>query len=271
MYALDFQYDNRYLSDYGFMVCDFNGQDGANFVSAGSQITFEKTKRNNGYKHSLISAQYNECVTTEFDICKIPEIYDDLEITNEECRDLFRWLARKEFCKFNVLSENENDFETCYFLASFTIKKIYIREKLFGLHLTMQTDSPFGFGNTKQYTKNVSNGSGTITIDDESDEIGDTNILMEVTCKSSGNLVITNTTTGLATVINNCSYNEVITINSDLQIITSSDSNHNIMNDFNFIFFKISNSLTGRKNTIRFSMPCSVSITYTPIIKDIPH
>lgn len=40
MYALDFEYDGQYLSDYGFIICDFNSSSGADIVSAGSMITF---------------------------------------------------------------------------------------------------------------------------------------------------------------------------------------------------------------------------------------
>lgn len=48
MRAIDFEYDNRYLSDYGFIICDFNFGSGANEIDAGSTITFNKISRHSG-------------------------------------------------------------------------------------------------------------------------------------------------------------------------------------------------------------------------------
>lgn len=99
MRAIDFEYDNQYLSDYGFIICDFNFSSGANEVDAGSTITFNKISRHSGKRYGLSSTQYDECITTSFDICKNPDIYDpeDMEISNDEYRDIMRWLNRREF------------------------------------------------------------------------------------------------------------------------------------------------------------------------------
>lgn len=270
MYALDFQYAERYLSDYGFMICDFNGQNGANYVSAGSQITFEKVKRNNGSKYSLVSAQYNECISAEFDICKNPESYDNLEITNDEYRDIMRWLNRKEYLKFHVVADNGFEHETCYYMASFTVRKIYIREKLYGIRLSMETNSPFGFGTERRYCWDVVDTSREYRIDDFSDEVGDTYLTIKVTCNDDGDLTITNSTNGTITTIANCIVGETVTIDGEAKLV-STDRSHNVMNDFNYQFFKITNTLSNKKNIITFSIPCYVIITYTPIIKDTPH
>lgn len=82
MYALDFSYAEHYLSDFGFIVCDFNGSSGAKVANPGCQITFDKVSRHGGRRYSLASTRYTECIQTTFDICKDPEIYidDDKEI-----------------------------------------------------------------------------------------------------------------------------------------------------------------------------------------------
>lgn len=150
MRAIDFEYDNQYLSDYGFIICDFNFSSGANEVDAGSTITFNKISRHGGKRYGLSSTQYDECVTTSFDICKNPDIYDpeDMEISNDEYRDIMRWLNRREFLKFQVIDDGNDNFErdTCYYNASFNVDKIKINEKLCGMRLTMETDKPFGYG-----------------------------------------------------------------------------------------------------------------------------
>ena len=90
MRAIDFNYDGKSLSSYNFIVCDFNFSEGANEVDAGSTLTFNKVSRNYGKTYSLSSTQYNECITTTFDICKNPDVYDfdDMEISDTECRTM---------------------------------------------------------------------------------------------------------------------------------------------------------------------------------------
>ena len=145
MYAIDFEYDGRYLSDYGFIICDFNASSDANIVSSGSKLKFNTVAHNRGKKYSLTSTQYDECIQTTFDICKNPDLYDDLEISTEEYRDIVRWLNRQKFLKFRVF-DDENELEPCYYEASFNISKVKISEILYGIELEMTTNRPFGIG-----------------------------------------------------------------------------------------------------------------------------
>ena len=128
MYALDFEYDGQYLSDYGFIICSFSGSSGADTVSAGSTVTFNKVSRHSGKKYGLTSTQYDECIEATFCIGKDPSVYgkDSMQITNDEYRDLMRWLNRREFLKFQLLGGDDYDGETCYYEASFNIGKIKI-------------------------------------------------------------------------------------------------------------------------------------------------
>lgn len=264
MYAIDFEYDGQYLSDYGFIICDFNFSKGANNVDAGSNITFNKVLSGNGKKYSLSGAQYEECITTSFDICKNPDIYDDLRITDDEYRKLIRWLNRREYLKFRVIDDEK---DTCYYEASFNIQKINIREILYGIELTMETNSPFGYGLEQSVTWDITDVSKIYKLNDMSDEIGYTYPSMKITCKDEGDLHIYNEATNCTTIIKNCSNGEVITIDGTTQIITTSSNTHHIYNDFNFEFFKITNTINNRINNITISIPCQLEIRYTPIIK----
>lgn len=158
MYALDFEYDGQYLSDYGFIICNFDGSSGMETVSAGSSVTFNKVARHSGKKYGLTSTQYDECIEATFCIGKDPAVYgkDNMQITNDEYRDLMRWLNRREFLKFQLLGGDDYDGETCYYEASFNIGKIKIAEVLYGMELTMETNKPFGYGQEQSITWNVS-------------------------------------------------------------------------------------------------------------------
>lgn len=272
MYALDFEYDGQYLSDYGFIICEFNGSSGVKTAAAGSKITFNTVSRHGGKQNGLIGTQYNECIQAKFHICKNPDLFDDLSISHDEYRDLMRWLNRNEFLKFQILYDFKDDKtrEPCCFNASFNIGKITIGDILYGLELSMETDKPFGYGEEQVYAKNISDTQMVYQIMDQSDEIGTTYVTMKITCNDSGDLSINNATECCNTVIKNCVAGEVIIIDGDTLTIVTSELNHKICNDFNYDFPRIGNTLTNRANKIMVSLPCQLEIRYRPIIKDIP-
>lgn len=285
MFAYDFEYDGLYLSDFGFTICSFDSESGTNTVSAGSSIAFNKISRNKGKSNFLIGSKYDECIKTTFNICKT-NCNDDNEnmiITTDEFRDLMRWLNRPEFHRFQIIDDSEKFREPCYFDASFNIEKIFVADELYGLRLTMETDKPFGYGETQKYVldapeKYVTAGTAItavipdLNIYDTSDEIGETYVDMDITCYKDGDIVIDNKSLGSGThlEIKNCKQGEKIHIDGNNLIITSTNSSHDIANDFNYNFLKIRNTFNDRKNRIVTYTFCKIEISYTPIIKDIP-
>ena len=267
MYALDFEYDGQCLSDYGFIICDFNGQSGATAISAGSNITLNTISRNKGKKRSITSVQYDSCIQATFDICKNPDVYGtDLKITNEEFRDIMRWLNRKEFLPFQFLREGFFEYDACFYNATFNLEKIEINTSLCGLRLSMETDMPYGYG--IEQTVTISTGSTCVLA--YGDEIGFIYPDMTIICEANGELHISNETYGVDTVIKNCSKGEVITINGDTRIVYSSMKSHAIYNDFNFQFPILGNDYHNRNNIISINLKSTVEMKYKPIIKDAP-
>lgn len=269
MYALDFEYDGRCLSDYGFIICDFDGSSGANIVSAGSTITFNTVSHNQGKIHSLTSTQFDERIQATFDICKDPDQFDDTSISDDEYRLLTRWLNRREFLRFRVINEDPR-FTTRYYNGSFNISKIKIREILYGLRLTLETDKPFAYGVEQAFYWDITNIYEQNVINDLSDDVGSVYAKVKVVCLEDGDLTLTNSFENRKTIIRNCTSGEVITLDGNTHIITTTDSTHDICNDFNYNFFRIGNTSDSRKNTITTSLKCTLEIKYFPIIKDTP-
>lgn len=270
MYATDFIYDGDYLSDFHFVICSIDSVSGVTDISSGSEITFNQTPLNYGKKYSLTSTQYNTCVSTTFDICKDPDYFEDIEITESEHRKIIRWLNRKDYHKFCFRTHYSR---TCFYDASFNIHNLYIDDVLYGFRLTMQTNRPFGYGNedttiidalsiTKESTFSVYNTS------DEIDYLYP-NIKIEF-LNNTDELSIVNESylPDEAMIISNCVAGETIYIDCENQIIESTLS-HNIANDFNFKFLRLGNSYNTGENEISISSPCKVTITYKPIIKNI--
>ena len=267
MHACDFEYAGISLSEFGFVICSFGGSSGAEPVTGGSSITFNKVSRNHGKRHSLTSANYGECITASFDICKNPDLNDDeLEISDNEVRDIMRWLNRREFLPFIAYDDTELGKDKCYYLASFNVEKIVSDDAVVGLRLNMETNSPFGYGEEQELICTIDDNS--IVYTDVSDEIGYIYPRLEITCEAAGSLQLNNDRMDTPMIINNCANGEIITVDGENQIISSSVSSHNIMNDFNFNFFRIINSYENRVNVISSSIPITLKMSYTPIIKN---
>ena len=85
------------------------------------------------------------------------------------------------------------------------------------------------------------------------------------TITESGNLKIHNAMENRDTCINNSVAGEVITM--DYPVITSSLPSHNIQNDFNWNFFRVANTYENSRNNLTISIPCTMKIKYSPIVK----
>lgn len=261
MKAFDFEYDGINLSDKGFIICNF-GSKGLDTVSDGSQIKFNTASTLGGSKHELISAEYEDCLETTIQICKHSCTGGIQEITATEHRELTKWLSRKKFLKFKILDE---DYIDLYFEAAFNISRIEIDGRLYGFELKVITNRPFALKESRLI--NIKNlvQDGKHSINDTSHEEGYIYPHMEITITESGNLNIHNAIENRDTYIANCVAGEIITM--DYPVIQSSISSHNIQNDFNWNFFRVANTYDNSRNDLTISLPCSIKVEYSPIVK----
>jgi len=267
MNAIDFQYDDLYLSDFGYMICTFDSGNSPETISMGSEITFTQSPVSNGRRFMITSASYDSCIEAEFSICKDPEYFIDYEdrfFTIEEQQELMRWLNRTEMCKFAPVEDDRIDI---FYEGSFNLSKIELNGDVIGMSLHFISNRPFGFGTDITHDFSVLPGANTYIIRDASDEIGYTYPSVKIKINVSGDLTIKNDFDGRQTIIKNCVNGETITMKN--MIIESSDSNHQktIMNDFNFLFPRICNSYDKVDNKFEFSLSCDVEMVYQPIRK----
>lgn len=261
MIAMDFEYDGHLLSDFGFIICSFDSSD-MNTISNGSTLTLNTVPINNGSKYLLSGVKYDECVSATFGICKDVCTNDDLEISVEENSAIMRWLNRKNFYKFKII---EDDYLDIYFESTFNVNRVVINGKLIGYELQMMTNSPFAYKDTIRRRFTVDNINKPYVFIDDSDEVGFIYPEIRIEILEAGDLTILNEIENRETKILGCTKNEIIRMN--YPIIESSEGSHNIMDRFNFVFFRIANSYNEKVNRIYFSLPCRVTISYSPICK----
>lgn len=273
MYITDFKYDGVFLSDKGYIPCTFDESSGINVFDTGAKLTFNKVSMRNGKKYGLTSSKYENCVQIVFDICKESDsFYSNQSISNSEYVELMRWLNRKEFHELCIICDYYGDESTedlCHYNGSFNVDEIKINDILYGLRLTFESDSPFGYSQDKEYTFNFETSETEEYFLDESDDIGYHYPNFIITCNDNGTLIFSNKEAGTRTVINNCVSGEIIKINSDTQTIETNLSDHKIARDFNYIFPVVCNSFENRTNTFTASMPCEVKIVYKRSIRRI--
>ena len=262
MTVFDFSYGDKNLSDFGFILCNFGGSKGLETVDDGCKINFKTTPVLGGSKHNLISTEYEECLEDVWQICKYSCKGGIQEITESEHREITRWLGRKKFLKLKILDESHIDI---YYEAAFNVSKIEIDGVLFGFELEVKTNAPFAFKEQRTITIKNLVQDGKHSINDTSYEEGYIYPHTEITVNEDGDLNIYNALEDRNTYIANCVAGEVITM--EYPIIQSSISSHKIQNDFNWNFFRVANTFDNSRNDLTISIPCTIKIKYSPIVK----
>lgn len=266
MKAYDFEYDGVRLSTLGYTICKFDSS-GMETISNGSQITFNTVSTMRGRRWELISTQYDSCIEATFQICKTGCSGEDMELTQNDVRVLSRWLNRKQFHPVSFIADG-HAYNGITFEASFNINKIEIDGICYGLELTMVTNAPFGWilrtaeiDATSEYYPSYPH---EITIDSDEEEMLYPEY-MTVELAESGDLTIENATIGRTTRVENCVAGEVITFR--YPVISSTDTMHNLPNDFNWNFPAFANTPTTGQNMLLINLRCLITIGYTAPIK----
>ena len=117
MRAVDFEYDNIRLSDFGFIMCNFSYSTDVEVADAGVQLTFEKVSKRNGQKFSLINSTYEDGLQTTFDICKNPDEFDDLEMTDDEFLEISTGRNFYRYISFTMILIRKQDIIAAHLLS----------------------------------------------------------------------------------------------------------------------------------------------------------
>lgn len=266
MVADDFIYDGTQLSDLGFMIGYLDDADAVGTVETDSQRSFNSFSLFGGKWQPLSFTTYKNSLQIEMSVIKNPcaGSDDDPSISLAEIRRIKRWLNRPTYHELRIVNP---EYEHVFWMGSANVEEIHHLGKCVGFHITFSTDRPFALGDTENFHGEVAS-NGTVTINDISDEIGYIYPDFEITLLDNGDLEIINSFDGRITDIKGCSSGETITMSKVMQI-TSSLPAHKVYNDFNWRFPRICNSYESAENVFSFSLPCTYSISYNPIVKAV--
>lgn len=275
MYATDFEYDGKCLSDYGMMICNFNSSD-LETVSSGSDITFNTVKPTGTNNVRMYGTKYEEMYTSTFQICCSPcnnerPYLDPLKISSIQ-----RWLCKEDgYHKFKIIQDN---FKDIYWNATFSCKQINLYGEIVGLELTLYTNSPYSYIAVQPILYSLQPGD-SFSLNDVSDKVGAIYPKVTITCNGGNGsdnhkIKLSNNLDNKFLFLSNLSQGEIITIDGENKLIFSSITRNNLSNCFNYnfprIFNKIENGVDIRENVFLLSsdsIPCDITFEYSPIIK----
>ena len=259
MRAIDFEYRDLRLSDIGMCIAKFDG--GGVDTIAGSEITFNTVSTQHGTKHHLTSTEYSDALTFTLQICKNLCDGSGEEIDADTARGVVRWLNNCGFHKFKPICD---EWSGIYLEASFNVSRIEIDGMLVGFELEGFTNAPFA--HAEDVVVNIDAKAGeVVNIYNKSDEFGCVYPNMEITIAEDGDLEIYNAFENRTTVIKKCKAGEVIKI--EYPMISSSDPDLKIQNDYNWIFFRLASTFRNRLNEVTVNRSCNIKLTYSPVVK----
>lgn len=266
----DFEYDGTLLSDFGYAIVNFDSvKDGE--VNTDSQITFNHATMMRGKYQPFSSYIYEDVLKMELyigkDMCRINTANErfDYNISVSEMSFLKRWLSRPTPHVLRAIGDDE--YTGIFWRGSFIVEEYTLGDGRIGAHLTFECDAPFGYMNDVVIRGDIESNE-EFKYNCTSDEIGYIYPKLTILLKGDGDLKFSNSHDGRETIIKNCVSNEIITISKDLQI-SSSVSSHKIMNDFNFVFYRVSSAFGNVENSITSNLPIEFIIEYNPYVKAV--
>lgn len=269
----DFEYADKRLSDFGWIIGYIDNAPGVSEVDIGTDITFNAVKNNHSSIRYETSTSYEDIyIPPSFEIFKNPcgKNQEDMYISDDEVSVMTKWLNRHGYRKFKPIYNSDNS--DIHYYGSFNVKKKKINDRVVGLILTFNSNAPYGFGERIINEFILDNTNKSFVICGSGDEYTTVYPNVFITCKEKGDLRITNITTGEIFEVLGCSENEIIYVNGEHKYINSSNEEHKnttLFNDFNYNYLNINMMADDdfHENVYEVSISCEIRIDYSPIRK----
>lgn len=273
MNILDFTFNGKKLSDFGYICCNFDSSSGTVEVSSGADVTLNQEKPSGSNKFNLYSISYDEPFTLPLSICLNPcANYENMDISVEQARKIQKWLSlRNKKFKLDVIG-----FEDIYWVGTFTCKQVMLNSSIIGFNLTFTANTPYALQEDKSFNIELSDTLESDIIF-SSDVYGYINVDYVITVKEVGNLKFDTYYYDPDTkayildrefTVQNCIADEKIYVKGDTQLVTSSKTAHELGKDCNFILPRLVNTYQSDdeevRNKIKSNLKCNVQIIYNP-------
>ena len=226
MFSTDFLFDSQRLSDFGCMICSFDGD----FTPAeGSEIEYNVVQSPNKDKFDFYGAKWSSQIVWNFSICKNPCCNDDMYFNQYEESQLAKWLLKTD--GYKPFQFDQEGYEDIYYKAYVNMMPHQVGGRTVGFDLTVTSDCAYGY--TDLIVKKATINSSTPLRININNDIT-TDILPFFTINGNGSFYLRNDsdTMNLNTEFKNVS--STITMDSENDIILGVSPN-----DFNWRFLRL--------------------------------
>lgn len=250
--AKDFTFCNKKLSDFGFIIANFDSSSDED-VSCGN-VELITARPPMSSKNIIHGVSYGEPIKLVFQVVKFDYVTctcSSEPVTDKEYEDLMRWLVKTNY---NYVNFDDGDV---YFNVTMSVAAKKIGGHIHGFEITATNDSVHSY--SQEYTKELKPGEIFI---DESSVVGYTYPKKLVITVTENSHAYCGVLDDKAMFIDNCTAGEIITVDCENKIISSSNTAHDLSSDFNFVFFRFSNTEETRENKILTFNVETIEMTY---------
>lgn len=143
MFATDFLFDGQRASDFGLMICSFDGD----FETAsGGDVEYNVVKTPGRDKFVFYGSQLNSVLTWNFSICKNTCINEEIFFNQYEESRVLKWLLRTD--GYKELQFDQEGYEDIIYYVYFNVSIQQVSGKTVGFNLTATSNCAYGFSNT---------------------------------------------------------------------------------------------------------------------------
>lgn len=142
MFATDFLFDGQRASDFGCMICSFNGSGGLE-TAEGGQIEYNAVKPTGSNEFRFYGSQFNTTVTWSFSICKNPCRKGDGYFDQYEESMVKKWLVKTD--GYRMMQFDQSGYEDICYNVYFNVEPRQILGKTVGFDLTATSDCAYGY------------------------------------------------------------------------------------------------------------------------------
>lgn len=249
------------LSDYGLIMASFDIGESNSEMELGMDHETVETFVGSNPVPLYLGAQYSNKLTGTITLVKnLCNGETSMQFTEHECREVLRQLTGFRGYKRMQVYSYEID-ELIYFnIRVNNVSYQKINGKVVGIILYIECDSQFGWSQEYEYDYDVKAGDNII-LHNSSDDLYHY-LLPKITIQSKSSIdqleIVNLVDNNWTTTISNISANEIITMDSKYEILTSSIPGKMILNDFNMHFIRF---ISG-ENHLQINSDLTLKITY---------
>lgn len=269
----DFEYNGKRLSHFNCTL-GFVDSSSDDAVAIRSPLELNTFIQNGSNKSRISNTNYKDPLIVTFNIVKA-NCYDeeDIYIDDHELTQMMDWLDTKKYQELKVYYDDGSFYDVVFYAVLTESSSIRVGEGIAGLTLTFSTNAPYGFTEPIVTRKNLQ-ANEDFMIHPDSHEIG---ILLPksfvITLNNTppnGKLIVQNDQDAEQTEIANCANGEVITLDCQNKLISTTNTRDTFHKDFNYNYPRLiikRDVLNVQPNTFKSNTACEIKVEYQGVRK----